>query len=71
MPIPNGGGTCYNRPIQYNGGIHMMKHWASIWGNAVSIAENRPERYAKNITIRYPIRVPFDGTALRLTSDNY
>ena len=25
--------------------------WTSIWGNAVSIAENRPERYAKNITI--------------------
>ncbi len=46
-------------------------HWASIWGNAVSIAENRPERYAKNITIRYPIRVPFDGEALRLTFDNY
>ena len=46
-------------------------HWASIWGNAVSIAENRPERYAKNITIRYPIRVPFEGTALRLTFDNY
>jgi len=46
-------------------------HWASIWGNAVSIAENRPERYAKNITIRYPIRVPFSGTALRLTFDNY
>ena len=46
-------------------------HWASIWGNAVSIAENRPERYAKNITIRYPIRVPFGGTALRLTFDNY
>ncbi len=46
-------------------------HWASIWGNAVSIAENRPERYARNITIRYPIRVPFDGAALRLTFDNY
>jgi len=46
-------------------------HWASIWGNAVSIAENRPERYARNITIRYPIRVPFDGSALRLTFDNY
>jgi len=52
-------------------------HWASIWGNAVSIAENRPERYAKNITIRYPIRVPFGGglqpvsSALRLTFDNY
>ena len=47
------------------------QHWASIWGNAVSIAENRPERYAKNITIRYPIRVPFYGKALRLTFDNY
>ncbi len=46
-------------------------HWASIWGNAVSIAENRPERYARNITLRYPIRVPFDGAALRLTFDNY
>lgn len=46
-------------------------HWASIWGNAMSIAENRPERYARHITLRYPIRVPFDGTALRLTFDNY
>ncbi len=46
-------------------------HWAAIWGNAVSIAENRPERYARNITLRYPVRVPFDGAALRLTFDNY
>ena len=51
--------------------MNATVHWASIWGNAVSIAENRPERYAKNITIRYPIRMPFDGTALRLTFDNY
>ena len=50
-----------------------MKHnnWVSVWGNAVSIAENRPERYAKNITIRYPIHIPFHGSALRLTFDNY
>lgn len=45
--------------------------WVSVWGNAVSVAENRPERYAKDITIRYPIHVPFDGEALRLTFDNY
>ncbi len=45
--------------------------WVSIWGNAVSIAENRPERYAKNITIRYPIHIPFSGNSLRLTFDNY
>ena len=47
------------------------QHWVSVWGNAVSVAENRPERYAKDITIRYPVHVPFSGTALRLTFDNY
>ena len=46
-------------------------HWVSVWGNAVSVAENRPERYAKNITIRYPIHIPFAGEAVRLTFDNY
>jgi lysophospholipase L1-like esterase len=46
-------------------------NWVSVWGNAVSVAENRPERYAKDITIRYPIHIPFAGTALRLTFDNY
>ena len=48
-----------------------INHWVSVWGNAVSIAENRPERYAKDITIRYPIHIPFDGEGLRLTFDNY
>uniref|UniRef100_UPI004056CE39 GDSL-type esterase/lipase family protein n=1 Tax=Agathobacter sp. TaxID=2021311 RepID=UPI004056CE39 len=46
-------------------------HWASIWGNAVSIGENRPESYGKNITLRYPIYSAFDGDAIRLTFDNY
>ena len=45
--------------------------WVSVWGNAVSVAENRPERYAKDITIRYPIHIPFSGEGLRLTFDNY
>ena len=45
--------------------------WVSVWGNAVSVAENRPERYAKDITVRYPINIPFSGEALRLTFDNY
>ena len=49
----------------------MSEKWVSVWGNAVSVAENRPERYAKNITIRYPIRMPFAGSAVRLTFDNY
>lgn len=50
---------------------HESMHWASIWGNAVSIAENRPESYSKNITLRYPIYSQFEGSALRLTFDNY
>ena len=47
------------------------QRWVSVWGNAVSVAENRPERYAKDITIRYPINIPFSGNAVRLTFDNY
>ena len=47
------------------------KHWVSAWGNAVSVAENRPERYAKDITLRYPVKMPFDGEEIRLTFDNY
>ena len=46
-------------------------HWASVWGNAVSVAENRPESFSKNITLRYPIYSHFAGNAVRLTFDNY
>ncbi len=45
--------------------------WVSIWGNAVSIAENRPEAFSKNISLRYPIHSPFDGQGLKITLDNY
>ena len=51
--------------------MKQTNNWVSVWGNAVSVAENRPERYAKDITIRYPIHIPFAGSALRLTFDNY
>lgn len=49
----------------------MSTKWVSCWGDAVSIAENRPERYAKDITLRYPVYIPFKGEAIRLTFDNY
>nr|MBQ8243722.1 lipase [Oscillospiraceae bacterium] len=48
-----------------------QQHWVSVWGNAVSVAENRPERYARDITIRYPILIPFAAGGVRLTFDNY
>ena len=51
--------------------MHHNQNWVSVWGNAVSVAENRPERYARDITIRYPIHIPFAGKGLRLTFDNY
>ena len=51
--------------------MQRNQKWVSVWGNAVSVAENRPERYAKDITIRYPIHIPFSGGAVRLTFDNY
>lgn len=49
----------------------MEQRWTSVWGNAMSVAENRPESYAKDITLRYRIAVPFGGSRLRLTLDNY
>lgn len=45
--------------------------WVAVWGNAMSILEHRPEGYAKNITLRYPVYCPFSGGGLRLTFDNY
>lgn len=47
------------------------KHWVSIWGNAASISDNKPERYTKDMTLRYPIYIPFSGESLRLTFDNF
>lgn len=49
----------------------MYTKWVAMWGNAMSIAEHRPEGYAKNLTLRYPIHAPFDGSKLRFTFDNY
>lgn len=49
----------------------IFNKWVAMWGNAVSITESKPESYAKNITLRYPIYCPFDGDRIRLTFDNY
>jgi len=51
--------------------MENKKHWVSVWGNATSIITNKPERYAKNITLRYPIDIPFSGESIRLTFDNW
>jgi lysophospholipase L1-like esterase len=49
----------------------IYNKWVAVWGNAMSIAEHRPENYAKDITLKYPIYTPFDGDSIRLTFDNF
>ena len=48
-----------------------MNHYVSVWANAMSIADARPEGYAKDITLRYPILMPFKGNKIQITLDNF
>lgn len=47
------------------------KKYVSMWGNAISIADRRPENYAKNLTLRYPIHPIFNGDKIKITLDNF
>lgn len=44
--------------------------WVTCWGNATSITDRKECVYAKDITLRYPIRIPFVGSQLRLRFSN-
>ena len=44
--------------------------WVSCWGNATSITDRQEAIYAKDITLRYPIRVVFNGSKLRFRFSN-
>lgn len=48
-----------------------MDKWTTVWGNATSIAEHRPETYAKNITLRYNAKCAFGGSKVRLHFSNF
>ena len=45
--------------------------WVTMWGNAQSTVIPHPAYYAKDITLRYPVFVPFDGEKIRITLDNF
>lgn len=47
-----------------------MNHWVSCWGNATSITDRKESVYAKDITLRYPIRICFEGSMLRFRFSN-
>lgn len=44
--------------------------WVACWGNATSICDQRESNYAKNLTLRYPIRMCFSGNKLRFHFSN-
>ena len=46
------------------------KKWVACWGNATSITNRREAIYAKDLTLRYPIRMCFSGTMLRFRFSN-
>lgn len=47
-----------------------FNHWVSCWGNATSITERKEAVYAKDITLRYPVRMCFSGNKLRFRFSN-
>ena len=44
--------------------------WVACWGTATSITNRREATYAKDLTLRYPIRMSFAGSMLRLRFSN-
>lgn len=44
--------------------------WVACWGNATSITDRKEAIYAKDITLRYPVRICFSGSHLRLRFSN-
>lgn len=44
--------------------------WVAAWGNATSITDRTTAVYAKDITLRYPIRISFSGSKLRFRFSN-
>ena len=48
-----------------------MSKWVTVWGNATSVADHRPETYSRDITLRYPVKCAFGGNAIRLHFSNF
>ena len=44
--------------------------WVACWGNATSIIDQKECVFAKNLTLRYPVRIVFAGSHLRFRFSN-
>ena len=45
--------------------------WVCIYGNAQSKVTPHPAIYAKDVTLRYPIYIPFEGDKLSIRLENF
>ncbi len=48
----------------------VFSKWVSCWGNATSITDRKEAVYAKDLTLRYPIRICFSGSKLKFRFSN-
>lgn len=44
--------------------------WVACWGNATSVTDRTASSYAKDITLRYPIKMCFDADKIRIRFSN-
>lgn len=49
---------------------NMFTKWVAAWGNATSISDRKEATFAKDITLRYPIKMCFNGNKLRFRFSN-
>lgn len=50
--------------------MSVYSKWVACWGNATSITDQTATTYTKNLTLRYPIHMCFDGDRLRFRFSN-
>lgn len=51
--------------------VNYGKEFKAIYGQAMSIVTHKPSQYAKNITLRYPMKSTFKGDKIRICLDNF
>lgn len=50
--------------------ISEYSKWVACWGNATSITDRKESVYAKDITLRYPVKICFAGSKFRFRFSN-
>lgn len=60
--------TAYNEKGKVR--MQIFTKWVATWANATSIIDQIATRYAKNLTLRYPVTMCFNGSALRFRFSN-